>query len=77
MPSTVLRVRTRVRGLRDGAKRPWREAGPPDHLNDEENLDQQVVNKTLCLSGAVQVYLPPTNRTHNLFLFQVYETAPP
>ena len=26
-------------------KLPWREAGPPNHLNDAVNSDQQVVNK--------------------------------
>ena len=26
-------------------KLPWREAGPPDHLNDEVNSDKQVGKK--------------------------------
>ena len=28
-------------------KLPWREAGPPNHLDDAVVLDQQVVNKEL------------------------------
>ena len=31
-------------------KLPWREAGPPDHLDDKVDSDQQVVNKELSLS---------------------------
>ena len=27
----------------------WREAGPPNHLDDNVDLDQQVVNKALSL----------------------------
>ena len=30
-------------------KLPWREAGPPNHLNDTEGSDQQTVNKDLSL----------------------------
>ena len=30
-------------------KLPWREAGPPNHLDDKVDSDQQVVNKELSL----------------------------
>ena len=30
-------------------KLPWREAGPPNHLDDEVDSDQEVVNKQLSL----------------------------
>ena len=30
-------------------KLPWREAGPPNHLDDKEDSDQYVVNKELSL----------------------------
>ena len=32
-------------------KYPWREAGPPDHLDDTEDSDQWVVNKDVSLQG--------------------------
>ena len=31
-------------------KLPWREAGPPNHLDDKADSDQEVVNKELSLS---------------------------
>jgi len=34
-----------------GFKLPWREAGPPNHHDDEVNSDQQVVNKKVPLSA--------------------------
>ena len=30
-------------------KLPWREAGPPDHLDDEVDSDHEVVNKEVSL----------------------------
>ena len=33
-------------------KLPWREAGPPNHLDDEVDSNQQVVNKEISLFGA-------------------------
>ena len=33
------------------SRHPWREAGPPNHLDDKVDSDQQVVNKDLSLSG--------------------------
>jgi hypothetical protein len=30
-------------------KLPWREAGPPNHYDDEVDLDQYVVNKEISL----------------------------
>ena len=30
---------------------PWREAGPPNHLDDKVDSDQQVVNKELSRCG--------------------------
>jgi len=33
------------------AKLPWREAGPPNHPNDQVDSEQQVVNKELSLSS--------------------------
>ena len=36
-------------------KLPWREAGPPNHLNDEIDLDQQVVSKELSLNPPLLV----------------------
>ena len=36
-------------------KLPWREAGPPDHLNDEVDSDQYVVNQEVSLFTQLKV----------------------
>ena len=38
-----------VRVLTGGLVVAWREAGPPSHLDDKVDSDQQVVNKELSL----------------------------
>ena len=35
-------------------KIPWREAGPPNHLDDKVDLDQELVNKALSLAGLAE-----------------------
>ena len=42
------RVRVRFLPLRE-FKLPWREANPPNYLNDKVDSDQQVVNKEVSL----------------------------
>ena len=37
-----------------GLKLPWREAGPPSHLDDEVDSDHQVVNKETLSMDALQ-----------------------
>ena len=39
-------------GARVELKLMWREAGPPNHLNDKVDSDQQLVDQELSLSGA-------------------------
>jgi len=39
--------RTRKVDIRLPGKVPWREAGPPNHLDDKVDSDQSVVNKEL------------------------------
>ena len=34
-----------LEGRFEATKLPWREAGPPNHNDDQVDLDQQVVNK--------------------------------
>ena len=41
------RYQQKVGITRDELKLPWREAGPPNHLNDKVDSDQYVVNEEL------------------------------
>jgi len=54
-------------------KIPWREAGPPDHLDDKVKSDQEVVNKELFLFGRQKVEAAWSMKTR----LQVWESALP
>jgi len=43
-------------------KLPWREAGPPNHHNDEVDSDQYVVNKELFICFGMRESRPPASR---------------
>ena len=57
-----MKIRLKKVDMRLPGKLPWREAGPPNHLDDKVDSDQLVVNKELSLTPMAR---PTPNITVN------------